>query len=198
MLVNPSVPVKTVAEFIAYAKTAPGKITMASSGIGTPSHIFGELFKLMAGVNLVDVPYRGAAPSITDLLGGQVQVNFNAPSVSLAYIKTGGLRALAVTTATRWDGLPDIPTVGDFVPGYEASNWYGLGAPKNTPATNVCADHSPTPLPPRARPKTPPTEPARSRIPPRRQSHPTNCRVVGSRLTALISMLKSPCLKVSG
>jgi tripartite-type tricarboxylate transporter receptor subunit TctC len=133
MLVNPSVPVTTVAEFIAYAKGNPGKITMASGGIGTPSHIYGELFKTMTGVGMTHVPYRGAGPAITDLLGGQVQVNFNAPSVSLAYIKTGSLRALAVTTATRWEGLPDIPTVGEFVPGYEAGNWYGLGAPKNTP-----------------------------------------------------------------
>ena len=132
MMVNPSVPVKTVAEFIAYAKANPGKINMASGGIGAPSHISGELFKVMTGVDMTHVPYRGAAPAATDLLGGQVQVMFNGLA-SIAYIKTGSLRALAVTTATRWDGLPDIPTVAETVPGYEASIWYGLCAPKNTP-----------------------------------------------------------------
>jgi tripartite-type tricarboxylate transporter receptor subunit TctC len=134
-MVNPSIPVKTVAEFIAYAKANPGKINMASGGIGTSSHISGELFKAMTGVDMTHVPYRGgAAPATTDLLGGHVQVMFNAASSTIAYIKTGRLRALAVTTATRWDGLPDIPTLSDFVPGFEASQWYGLCAPKNTPA----------------------------------------------------------------
>jgi tripartite-type tricarboxylate transporter receptor subunit TctC len=137
MVVNPSVPAKTVPEFIAYAKAAPGKINMASGGNGAPSHIAGELFKMMAGVNIVHVPYRGAAPALTDLLGGQVQVYFVPMPSSIEYIRTGKLRALAVTTATRADALPDIPTVGEFVPGYEASTWYGVGVPKNTPAEIV-------------------------------------------------------------
>jgi tripartite-type tricarboxylate transporter receptor subunit TctC len=107
---------------------------MASGGNGTPQHLAGELFKMLTGVNMVHVPYRGAAPALTDLLAGQVQVMFGTVPSSIEYIKTGKLRALAVTTATRWDGLADIPTVGDFVPGYEASDWYGLSAPKNTPA----------------------------------------------------------------
>ena len=137
MAVNPLVPAKTVPEFIAYAKAAPGKIHMASGGSGAPSHIAGELFKMMAGVNLVHVPYRGAAPALTDLLGGQVQVYFG-PMISLIeYIKTGKLRGLAVTTATRSDALPSLPTVGDFLPGYEASTWLGVGAPKNTSAKIV-------------------------------------------------------------
>jgi tripartite-type tricarboxylate transporter receptor subunit TctC len=129
MMVNPSLPVRTVAEFIAYAKANPGKINMASGGIGTSSHMAGELFKATTGVDMTHVPYRsGAAPATTDLLGGHVQVFFGGASAS-AYIKTGSLRALAVTNATRWDGLPDIPTVGEF----ETSQWYGLCAPKNTP-----------------------------------------------------------------
>ena len=135
--VHPSVPAKTVPEFIAYAKANPGKVTMASGGIGAPSHVSGELFKMMAGVNLVHVPYRGGGPAVTDLLGGQVQVMFAPTPPSIEHIRSGKLRALAVTTATRSDALPDIPTVGEFVPGYEASNWYGVGIPKNTPADIV-------------------------------------------------------------
>ena len=123
MQLNPPVPAKSVPEFIAYAKTAPGKINLASGGIGAPSHIAGELFKMMAGVNLLHVPYRGAAPALTDLLGGQVQVYFGPIPSSIEYIKTGKLRALAVTTATRSDALPDVPTMGEFLPGYEASTW---------------------------------------------------------------------------
>jgi tripartite-type tricarboxylate transporter receptor subunit TctC len=133
MLVHPSVPAKTVAEFIAYAKANPGKINFASGGIGGPSHLAGELFKAMAGVNLVHVPYRGGGPAVNDLLGGQVQVYFASTPASIEYIRAGKLRALAVTTAARSEALPDIPTVGEFVPGYEASVWYGLGAPKATP-----------------------------------------------------------------
>jgi tripartite-type tricarboxylate transporter receptor subunit TctC len=133
MQLNPAVPATSVPEFIAYAKTAPGKINLASGGIGAPSHIAGELFKMMAGVNLLHVPYRGAAPALTDLLGGQVQVYFGPIPSSIEYIKTGRLRALAVTTATRSDVLPDVPTMGEFLPGYEASTWNGLGAPGNTP-----------------------------------------------------------------
>ena len=121
---NPSVPAKTVPEFIAYAKANPGKINMASAGIGTAPHVAGELFKMMTGVDMVHVPYRGAAPALTDLLGGQVQVMFDAMPASIEYIRAGKLRALAVTTATRSEALPDIPTVGEFVPGYEASAWY--------------------------------------------------------------------------
>jgi tripartite-type tricarboxylate transporter receptor subunit TctC len=135
--VNPSVPVKTVPEFIAYAKANPGRINMASGGIGSGNHIFGEQFKMMTGVNLVHVPYRGAGPALVDLLGGQVQVMFASMSSSIEYVRTGKLRALAVTTATRLGALPDLPTVGDFVPGYEASFWYGVGAPKATPAEIV-------------------------------------------------------------
>jgi tripartite-type tricarboxylate transporter receptor subunit TctC len=131
---NPSVPATTVPEFIAYAKRNPGKINMGSPGIGTTGHVFGELFKMMAGVDMVHVPYRGGRPALNDLLGGQVQVYF-APTVnSIEYIRAGRLRALAVTAATRLDALPDISTVAEFVPGYEASGWYGIGAPKNTPS----------------------------------------------------------------
>jgi tripartite-type tricarboxylate transporter receptor subunit TctC len=133
LVVNPSVPTKSVPEFIAYAKANPGKISMASGGIGTPGHVAGELFKMMAGVDLVHVPYRGGGPVLTDLLGGQVQVTFVATVSSIEYIRAGRLRALAVTAATRSDELPGIPTVGEFVPGYEASVWYGIGAPRNTP-----------------------------------------------------------------
>jgi tripartite-type tricarboxylate transporter receptor subunit TctC len=129
MVVNPSVPVKTVPEFIAYAKANPGKINMASAGIGTTPHVAGELFKMMTGVSMVHVPYRGAGPAITDLLGGQVQVLFDNP---IEHIRAGRLRALGVTTATRLEVLPDIPTVGESVPGYEASSWFGVGAPKDT------------------------------------------------------------------
>jgi tripartite-type tricarboxylate transporter receptor subunit TctC len=137
MAVNTSVPVKTVPEFIAYAKANPGRLTMASAGIGTPSHLAGELFKMMAAVDMVHVPYRSAGPALTDLLGGQVQITFLNTAGSIEYIKAGRLRALAVTTVKRVEALPDIPTVGEFLPGYEASNWYGLGAPKNTPAEIV-------------------------------------------------------------
>ena len=121
MVVNPSVPAKTVPEFIAYAKANPGKINMASAGNGTAPHVAGELFKMMTGVDMVHVPYRGAAPALTDLLGGQVQVMFDTMPASIEHIRAGKLRALAVTTATRSEALPDVPTVGDFVPGYEAS-----------------------------------------------------------------------------
>jgi tripartite-type tricarboxylate transporter receptor subunit TctC len=133
MAVHPSVSAKTVPEFIAYAKANPGKISMASAGIGAPSHVSGELFKMMAGVNLVHVPYRGAAPALVDLLAGQVQVGFPSMPSSIEYVRAGKLRALAVTSATRSDALPDIPTVGEFLPGYEASASYGIGAPKGTP-----------------------------------------------------------------
>ena len=134
MEVNPSLPAKTVPEFIAYAKANPGRISMASAGNGTSGHVAGELFKMMADVDMVHVPYRGGAPAITELLGGQVQVLFDPINSSSEYIRAGKLRALAVTTANRSEAFPDIPTVGDFVPGYEASAFFGVGAPKNTPA----------------------------------------------------------------
>ena len=137
MQINPSVPAKTVPEFINYAKANPGKLNMASSGNGTPQHVSGELFKMMAGINMTHVPYRGSAPALTDLLGGHVQVVFDTTLASIQYIRAGRLRPLAVTTATRLEALPDIPTVGDFLPGYEASGWYGVGAPKNTPVDIV-------------------------------------------------------------
>ena len=137
MEVNPSVPTKTLPEFITYVKANPGKINMASAGIGSAHHLFGELFKMMAGVEMVHVPYRGSTPALTDLLGGQVQVMFDATTSSLPHIRAGKLRPLAVTTATRSELLPDIPTIGDFVPGYEAHGWIGFGAPKNTPAAVV-------------------------------------------------------------
>jgi tripartite-type tricarboxylate transporter receptor subunit TctC len=137
MVVHPSLPAKTVPEFIAYAKANPGKINMASGGVGSPSHVAGELFRMMAGVNMIHVPYRGLAPAMTDLLGGQVQVIFGAVTSSIEYIKAGRLRALAATTAKRSEALPDLPTVGEFVPGYEASQWYGLGVAKNTPTEIV-------------------------------------------------------------
>jgi tripartite-type tricarboxylate transporter receptor subunit TctC len=133
MVVNPSVPAKTVPEFIAYAKANPGKLNMASSGNGSTIHVSGELFKMMAGVNMVHVPYRGGAPAMTDLLAGQVHVMFDNVPTSLQYIRAGKLRALAVTSSTRSELLPDLPTVGDFLPGYEATAWYGLGAPTGTP-----------------------------------------------------------------
>jgi len=135
--VNPSVPAKTVPEFIAYAKANPGKLTMASGGIGAPSHVFGELFKLMTGVNLVHVPYRGAAPAVTDLLAGQVQVYFDPIPNSIGYIRAGKVRPLAITSATRSEALPDVPTISEFVPGYEGTFWFGVGAPKATPAEIV-------------------------------------------------------------
>jgi tripartite-type tricarboxylate transporter receptor subunit TctC len=134
MEVNPTFPAATIPDFIAYAKANPGKIITASGGSGTPNHMSGELFKMMTGVNMVHVPYRGAAPALTDLLGGQVQVMFDAVPSSIEHIRTGRLRALAVTTAMRSEALPNIPTVGDFVPGYESSGWVGVGASKNTPA----------------------------------------------------------------
>jgi tripartite-type tricarboxylate transporter receptor subunit TctC len=134
MVVNPSVPAKTVPEFIAYAKANPGKLTMASGGIGAATHLAGELFKVMTSVDIVHVPYRGLAASLTDLLGGLVQVTFASVPSSVAYIEAGRLRALAVTSAKRSEALPDLPTVGEFVPGYETSLWLGLGAPKGTPA----------------------------------------------------------------
>ena len=137
MVVHPSVPAKTVPEFIAYAKANPGKINMASSGTGTSIHMSGELFKMMTGVNMQHVPYRGSAPMLVDLLSGQVQVAFDNLQPSMPHIKAGTLRALAVTTATRSHALPDLPTVADFVPGYEASTWNGVCAPKNTPAAIV-------------------------------------------------------------
>ena len=137
MEVSLSVPVKTVPEFIAYAKANPGKLNMASSGVGTSLHVSGELFKMMAGVDLVHVPYRGSVAAITDMLSGQVQVIFDNLPASIEYIKGGNLRALAVTTAIRSDALPDLPTVGEFVPGYEASPWWGVGVPKNTPTDIV-------------------------------------------------------------
>jgi len=132
MVINPSVPAKTVPEFIAYAKANPSKINMGSSGNGSVSHVFGEQFKMMTGINMVHVPYRGGF--VPDLLSGQVQVVFGTISTCIQYIRGGMLRALAVTTATRSDVLPDIPTLAEFVPGYEASQWYGVGAPKDTPA----------------------------------------------------------------
>jgi tripartite-type tricarboxylate transporter receptor subunit TctC len=137
MAVHPSVPAKTVPEFIDYAKANPGKINMASGGIGSAPHIYGELFKTMTGVDLVQVHYRGAGPAFVDLLAGQVQIIFVNTAASIEYIRAGRLRALAVTTATRSEALPDIPTVGEFVAGYEASGWQGLGAPKNTQADIV-------------------------------------------------------------
>jgi tripartite-type tricarboxylate transporter receptor subunit TctC len=134
MEVNPSFPAKTVPEFIVYAKANPGKIIFASTGTGSTQHLAGELFKMMTGVNMVHVPYRGAAPALTDLISGQVQVMFGPLPPSIKFVRAGKLRALAVTTATRSQALPDIPAVGEFVPGYEASGWNGVVAPKHTPA----------------------------------------------------------------
>ena len=137
MEVNPSLPVKTVAEFIAYAKAHPGEINMASAGTGTLSHMAGELFKMMTGTDMTHVPYRGAAPALTDLIGGQVQVMFDNAASSIEHLRAGRLRPLAVTTATHMAALPDVPTVGDFVPGYEASNVNGVGVPAKTSADIV-------------------------------------------------------------
>ena len=137
MEVNPSVPVNTVPEFIAYAKANPGKISYASGGIGTPQHVAAELFKMMTGVTMVHVPYRGAAPGLMDLIAGQVQVMFDTTPASMAQIRAGKTRPLAVTTLTRADVLPDLPTVAAFVPGYEAISWFGIGAPANTPTAIV-------------------------------------------------------------
>jgi tripartite-type tricarboxylate transporter receptor subunit TctC len=134
MVVNPSVPTRTVPEFIAYAKANPGKVNVASPGVGTSVHLSAELFKMMTGINMVHVAYRGSAPSLTDLLGGQVQVSFATIPSSIEYIRTGRLRALAVTTAARSLALPEVPTVGEFVPGYEVSTWYGVCARVGTPA----------------------------------------------------------------
>jgi tripartite-type tricarboxylate transporter receptor subunit TctC len=132
MQVNPSLPVRSVTEFIAYAKANPGRIAIGSGGNGSPAHVIGEYFKLMTGTDLTHVPYRGAAPAVTDLLGGQIQVAFTELATSLGYIRAGNLRALAVTTATRSEALPDIPTLGEFIPGFEASQWVGLVAPRDT------------------------------------------------------------------
>ncbi len=137
MEVHPSFPVRTVPEFIAYAKANPGKINMASAGSGSSQHVAGELFKMMTGIEMVHVPYRGAAPALTDLLAGQVEVMFDNLTSSVEHVRTGKLRGLAVTTAVRSEALPDIPTVGDFVPGYEASGLYGIGMPKDTPVDIV-------------------------------------------------------------
>jgi tripartite-type tricarboxylate transporter receptor subunit TctC len=131
--VHPSFPTKTVPEFIAYAKANPGKVNMASGGIGSSQHIYGELFKIMAGVDMVHVPYRGGGPALTDLLAGQISVMFDTLATSMEQIKAGKLRALAVTAATRSAVLPNVPTIGEFVPGYEATGWQGIGAPRNTP-----------------------------------------------------------------
>jgi tripartite-type tricarboxylate transporter receptor subunit TctC len=137
MVVNPSVPAETASEFIAYAKANPGKISFASVGNGTTPHVGGELFKMMTGIDMVHVPYRGGAPALTDLIAGQVQMSFVPTVASIEYIRAGKLRALAVTTTTRSDALPDLPTVGEFVRGFEASIWFGIGAPKNTPTEIV-------------------------------------------------------------
>jgi tripartite-type tricarboxylate transporter receptor subunit TctC len=137
MEVNPSVPARTVPEFIAYAKANPGKLSMASAGVGTGPHVSGELFKMMTGVDIVHVPYRGGGPALSDMLGGQVQVMFDAMLSSIEHVRAGQLRPLAVTTKTRSAALPEVPTVADFVPGYEASAWYGIGAPKSTPTEVV-------------------------------------------------------------
>jgi tripartite-type tricarboxylate transporter receptor subunit TctC len=133
MVVNPSLPAKTVPEFITYSKANPAKVNMASAGIGSITHVAGELFKMMTGVNMLHVPYRGGGPALADLLGGQVQVYFAGTPESIEYIRAGKLRALAVTTAVRSDALRDIPAMADFVPGYEASGWFGVGAPRKTP-----------------------------------------------------------------
>jgi tripartite-type tricarboxylate transporter receptor subunit TctC len=133
MVVSPSFPATTVPTFIAYAKANPGKINMASSGVGTSVHVAGELFNMMAGLKMTHIPYRGAGPAITDILGGQVQVMFAAMPSAFEHVKAGRLRALAVATATRLPTLPDVSTVGEFLPGYEASSWYGIGAPRATP-----------------------------------------------------------------
>jgi tripartite-type tricarboxylate transporter receptor subunit TctC len=137
MAVHPSVPAQTVPEFIAHAKANPGKVSMASGGNGAPSHVSGELFKMLTGLNMVHVPYRGAGPALTDLLGGQVQVYFTPMSAAIEYVRSGRLRALAVTATRRSEALSSVPTVSESVPGYEASQWYGVGAPRNTPAEIV-------------------------------------------------------------
>jgi tripartite-type tricarboxylate transporter receptor subunit TctC len=137
MVVNPSFPAQTLPAFIAYAKANPGRVNMASAGIGTTTHVMGELFKMMTGLDMLHVPYRGGVPALTDLFAGQVQVYFQLLPGAIAYIRAGKLRALAVTSAMRQEVLPDIPTVAEFVPGYEATAWFGIGAPKNTPSEIV-------------------------------------------------------------
>ena len=137
MLVNQSFPATTAAEFIAYAKANPGQINMASAGVGSPQHLAGELFSAMAGIKMLHVPYRGAPPALTDLIGGQVQVYFGSTSGAISYVRSGQLRALAVTSAARSEALPDTPAVNEFVPGYEATTWYGFGAPKGTSAAII-------------------------------------------------------------
>jgi tripartite-type tricarboxylate transporter receptor subunit TctC len=137
MLVHPSVPAETVPDFIAYAKSNPGKINIGSGGNGTSMHVSAELFKLMTGINVAHVPYRGSGPMLTDLLGGQVQAAFEPLLTSVEYVRAGKLRALGITSASRWEGLANIPTVGDFIPGFESSGWYGIVVPKNTPAEIV-------------------------------------------------------------
>ena len=137
VVVDPSIPVKTIPELIAYGRANPGRITMASAGNGTISHVSGELFKMMTGVDLVHVPYRGGAPAVTELIAGRVQLLFIGPVASIEYVRAGKLRALAVTSKKRWDVLPELPIVGEFVPGYEASAFFGLGTPRNTPAPIV-------------------------------------------------------------
>ncbi len=137
MEVNPSVPANTVPEFIAYAKANPGKISMASAGVGGPQHLAGELFKSMTGLNLVHVPYRGSTPAITDMLAGQVQLMFDVTPTAMPQVKSGKLRALAVTTKSRLDALPDVPSLSDFLPGYEAEGWLGMGAPAGTPQSII-------------------------------------------------------------
>jgi len=134
LLASPLLPAKSVPEMIAYAKANPGKVTLASAGIGSAGQLMGELFKMMAGIECIHVPYRGAAPLMNDLLGGQVMASFSGMTGAIQYVKSGQLRALAVTTATRADALPDVPALGEFVPGYEAGDWLGIGAPKDTPA----------------------------------------------------------------
>jgi len=134
MEVTPSLPVRSVPEFIAYAKANPDKLNMASAGVGTSIHVCGELFKMMTGIRMAHVPYRGSAPMLTDLIGGQVQVTFDNLPPSIEFIRAGKLRPLGVTTATRSEALPEVPSIGEFVPGYEASAWFGIGAPRNTPA----------------------------------------------------------------
>jgi len=135
--VNPSLPARTVPEFIAYVRANPGKINFASAGIGTPQHAAGELFKMMTGVNMLHVPYRGGAPALVDLMAGEVQVMLDTTPASMPFIQAGKLRALGVTTAMRWSGLPELPTIAEFVPGFEATSWYGIGAPKHTPSAIV-------------------------------------------------------------
>ena len=137
MEVHPSVPVSTVPEFIAYAKANPGKVNYASAGMGTPQHVSAELFKMMTGVNMVHVPYRGAAPALIDMLAGQVQVMIDPLPASIEHIRSGSLRPLAITTPTRFPALPDLPTVNEFVPGFVADTWYGAGLPRNTPTEIV-------------------------------------------------------------